>query len=298
MYGEMHLSKRELRSCMELGKALTSELDPNRLFGTILRKLSEMIPADIWSLLLLDRDTGELRFSLSVDLNIEEIRDIRIKAGQGIAGQVALTREPMIVEDVTASKFFNDEIDRISGKTTRSVMCVPLIFGNQVVGVIETINPHKTTKKALSILMFIADYAAIAVENTRRYQHIQLLANKDDLTGLYNTRYLYQALADLFEKSKSSANPFALIFMDIDHFKKVVDAHGHLNGSQAIQEVAATIRDSLADPAFGVSYGGDEFVVVLPGYTKSRALVKAEEIRSLMNQTVYLSNKGINVLLS
>ena len=298
MYGEMHLSKRELRSCMELGKALTSELDPNKLFGTILRKLSNMIPAGIWSLLLLDRDTEELKFKVSVDLNVEEIKDIRIKLGDGIAGHVALTQKPIIVEDVKSCKFFNDEIDKISGKITKSVMCVPLIFGNQIVGVIEAVNPYKTTKKALSILMFIADYAAIAVENTRRYQHIQSLANRDNLTGLFNTRYLYQALEGLFESSKNTASPIALIFMDLDNFKKVVDAYGHLNGSQAVQEVAATIKDSLVSPAFGVSYGGDEFVIVLPGYSKIQGLAKAEEIRSLMAQTVYLSNKGINASLS
>ncbi len=298
MYGEMHLSKRELRSCMDLGKALTSELDQEKLFGTILKKLSDMIPADIWSLLLLDRKTQELKFKLSADLNMEEMRGVRIKLGEGIAGRVALTKQPMIVENVTASEYFSDQIDKISGKVTKSVMCVPLVFGNQIVGVIEAINPYKTTDKALSILMFIADYAAIAVENTRRYQYIQTIANMDNLTGLYNTRYLYRALAELFETSKTFLKPFALIFMDIDNFKKVVDTHGHLNGSQAIQEVAETITESLAEPCFGVSYGGDEFVIVLPEYTKCMALEKAEEIRSLMGRTVYLSNKGINVSLS
>jgi diguanylate cyclase (GGDEF)-like protein len=298
MYGEMHLSKRELRSCMELGKALTAELDQNKLFGTILKKLSDMIPADIWSLLLLDRDTGELKFKFSADLNMEEIKDLRIKMGDGIAGQVALTQKPMIVEDVAICKYFNDKVDKISGTVTRSVMCVPLIFGNQNVGVIEAINPYKTTKKALSILMFIADYAAIAVENTRRYLYIQNIANRDNLTGLYNTRYLYQKLTEMFESNRSTRKPFSLIFMDLDNFKKVVDTHGHLNGSQAIQEVAATIRESLTEPCFGVSYGGDEFVVVLPDYSKSQARDKAEEIRSLMNHTVYLTNKGISLSLS
>src|SRR5512137_1306838 len=142
MYGEMHLSRRDLRSCMDLGKALTSELDQNKLFGTILKKLSDLIPADIWSLMLVERDRNELIFKLSVDLNIEEVKDIRIKMGQGIAGQVALTRTPMVVDDVRNCQYFNDKIDRMSGKNTKSVMCVPLVFGNQTVGVIEAINPY------------------------------------------------------------------------------------------------------------------------------------------------------------
>ncbi|HRS75592.1 MAG TPA: sensor domain-containing diguanylate cyclase [Spirochaetota bacterium] len=298
MYGEMHLSRRELRSCMDLGKALTSELDQNRLFGTILKKLSDLIPADIWSLLLVERERNELVFKVSVDLDIEEFKDVRIGMGQGIAGQVALTQVPMVVDDVKTCKYFNEQIDLMSGKVTKSVMCVPLIFGSQTVGVIEAINPYKTNKKALSLLMFVADYAAIAVENTRRYHYIQSLANKDNLTGLYNTRYLYNKLNELFEVSRVSGEPLGLIFMDLDNFKRVVDAHGHLNGSQAIQEVAHTIRDCLGEPSFAVSYGGDEFVIVLPRHDKKAAIQKAEEIRALMDKTVYLSNRGINARLS
>lgn len=298
MYGEMHLSRRELRSCMDLGKALTSELDQNRLFGTILKKLSDLIPADIWSLLLVERERNELIFKLSVDLNIEEVKDVRIGMGQGIAGQVALTQVPMVVDDVKTCRYFNDQIDRMSGKVTRSVMCVPLIFGSQTVGVIEAINPYRTNKKALSLLMFVADYAAIAVENTRRYNYIQSLANKDNLTGLYNTRYFYNRLNELCDESRVSGEPLGLVFMDLDNFKKVVDAHGHLNGSQAIQEVAHTIRDCLREPSFAVSYGGDEFVIVLPRHDKKAAAQKAEEIRALMEKTVYLSNRGINARLS
>jgi diguanylate cyclase (GGDEF)-like protein len=298
MYGEKHLSRKEMRTCIDLGKALTSELDQNKLFGTILRKISSMIPADIWSLLLLDRQTNELRFMLSVDLDMEEVKDVRIKVGSGIVGQVAMTGKPMIVDDVKSCKYFNDQIDLMSGTVTKSVVCMPLIFGNETVGVIEAINPYKTSKKALSLLMFVADYAAIAVENTRRYDAIRTLAIKDNLTGLYNTRYLYQVLDKLFDTSKNGESHFSLIFMDLDNFKKVVDSYGHLNGSQAIQEVAGTIRESLLDPCFGVSYGGDEFVIVLPGYNKEQGLKKAREIHSLMNKTVYLSNKGINVSIS
>ena len=85
--------------------------------------------------------------------------------------------------------------------------------------------------------------------------------------------------------------------MDIDNFKRVVDTYGHLNGSMALQEVAATIANTLKDPAFAVAYGGDEFVAVLPGFDKDRALKKAEEIRTQMNNTVYLARKGYSVNL-
>jgi len=124
------------------------------------------------------------------------------------------------------------------------------------------------------------------------------LAIHDDLTGLYNTRYMYRNLETLFAECKRDDLPFALIFMDIDHFKKVVDTYGHLNGSQAIHEVAQTILKCIEKPAYGVSYGGDEFVIVLPGFDKNKALAKAEEIRKCMGGTIYLESKNLRVQLS
>lgn len=123
----------------------------------------------------------------------------------------------------------------------------------------------------------------------RSKEEYRNLAIHDSLTGLYNTRYLYANMEELLAKSQQERSPFSLIFLDIDNFKRVVDTHGHLNGSRALAEVAQTIIKSIAEPAYGVAYGGDEFVVVLPGADHALALDKALEIRSNMLATVYLS---------
>lgn len=120
---------------------------------------------------------------------------------------------------------------------------------------------------------------------------------RDNLTGLYNQRYLYQSLAELIGGAKSSDTGISLIFMDLDHFKLVVDTHGHLNGSRAIREVARTINACLEEPAYAVAYAGDEFVVVLPGYDQEQAFEKASEIRARMRDTVYVLDQGIEVCL-
>jgi len=244
------LTARELLSCMELGKALTSELHAEDLFSKILHKVSELLPAENWSLLILDEETGELHFEVSVDLDLEEVRDVRLRLGQGIAGKVALEQKPMVIEDVMKCEYFAGQVDQISGCSTRSLICVPLVFGGRTVGVIEVVNPRNLEGDPLPLLSIIADYAAIAVENMRRYREIQNLAIHDDLTGLYNTRHLYRVLGHLVRTAEETKDPFSLIFMDIDHFKRVVDTYGHLKGSQAIQEVARTIRECLTEPAF------------------------------------------------
>lgn len=124
------------------------------------------------------------------------------------------------------------------------------------------------------------------------------LAIHDNLTGLYNTRYLYQALEKLSRQSRKSKTPFSLIFMDIDNFKRVVDTHGHLKGSRTLQQVAGTIRETIREPAFGVSYGGDEFVIVLPGMDKDRALQQTRDLRRRILESVYLIDAGLNIKLT
>ncbi|MEJ2730738.1 MAG: GGDEF domain-containing protein [Deltaproteobacteria bacterium] len=129
-------------------------------------------------------------------------------------------------------------------------------------------------------------------------QKFKKQAIHDNLTGLYNTRYLYHALAELIKKSASSGRIFSLVFMDIDNFKQVVDTHGHLNASKALQEIAATIKATLRAPAYGVAYGGDEFVIVLPGFDKQQALDMAETIRRRIKKTTFLQKAGLKVRIS
>lgn len=131
-------------------------------------------------------------------------------------------------------------------------------------------------------------------ESERRFRD---QAFRDGLTGLYNQRYLYLSLAKCIEHSQATDTPISLIFMDLDHFKKVVDTHGHLNGSRAIQKVARTIDNCLKPPAYAVAYAGDEFVVVLPGLDQPQALHKAYEIRSNVKNTVYVLDESIEVRL-
>jgi diguanylate cyclase (GGDEF)-like protein/PAS domain S-box-containing protein len=134
-------------------------------------------------------------------------------------------------------------------------------------------------------------------ELRRDRKKFRSLAIHDNLTGLYNTRYLYKILDQIIVENQVTKKHFSLIFMDMDNFKRVVDTFGHLNGSQALREVAITVKSCLKAPCFAVAYGGDEFVIVLPGFNKLQATEKAEQIRSLMKQTTYLTKAGHNVHL-
>jgi len=129
-------------------------------------------------------------------------------------------------------------------------------------------------------------------------ERFRYLANHDSLTGLFNTRYLYKSLDKLISESNETNRPFSLVFLDMDNFKHIVDTHGHLNGSQALKEVAETFKEVLIEPSYGVAYGGDEFVLVLPQTNTDIALEYVDKIRQLMKSTTYLTNKGLEVSMS
>jgi diguanylate cyclase (GGDEF)-like protein len=275
--------------------ALTSELEPKRFFERMLYKVSELLPAKNWSLLLLDETTGELRFEVCVNLDMDIVKDIRLKPGEGIAGQAVMQKQPIIVEDTCSNPMFCNMVDQLSGMTTKSIIAVPLVFAGKCSGVIELVNPCSTDKRTVCLLSVIADYTAIAVENMTRYTLIHDLSIHDSLTGLYNTRYLYQMLDQLISERADSGLPVSLIFMDVDNFKHVVDAYGHLMGSRILQEVAGVLMNGIRPPAFGVAYGGDEFIAVLPDVRKMEAFQMAEDIRKQITQTSYLKLHGYNV---
>ncbi len=126
-------------------------------------------------------------------------------------------------------------------------------------------------------------------------ERFHFLSEHDNLTGAYNTRYLYQKLDNLLVEV---GGPCSLIFADLDRFKQVVDTHGHLNGSRIIQEVAQVIQSCIREPAFVVAYAGDEFVIVMPGWNKPDAMAMAGEMRARIEAHTFLTEVGDTVRLS
>ena len=181
---------------------------------------------------------------------------------------------------------FEVEMVRPDGRTVWALINARLAEGTDGQTFIEGIIIDNTEKRE-------------AEEKLRKSrERFRYLANHDSLTDLFNTRYLYKALDMLIAQSRRSGKPFSLVFLDMDNFKQIVDTHGHLNGSQALREVARTFQENLADPAFGVAYGGDEFVLVLPDTGKDEALEQARRIRARMKETTYLTGKGLEVHMS
>jgi diguanylate cyclase (GGDEF)-like protein len=284
----------QLLACVELGKAVTSTLDREQILKIILNRLSQLIPALSWTLYLVDEEHQELRFEVVVGMGGEDIRGSRLKVGEGLAGMVAATGEPKFVSDIGEGSRFDGGAEGQTCFTSHSVITLPLKLGDRVTGVLQIINPEeKDLFKAdyLPVLQILSDFVAISINNAMNHEKIEKLVITDDVSGFYNSRFLHQKLGEIIEKKQMTS----LVFLDMDNFKGIVDTYGHPMGSKVLKEVAQVIGAHLGPDDFLVRYGGDEYVVVLPGLEKTRALKKVEKIHSALNDSVFLAEEGHNV---
>jgi len=140
--------------------------------------------------------------------------------------------------------------------------------------------------------------AALALENALLLQRAEALSVTDDLTRLYNSRYLNLSLRRETKRAIRSGRPLSLLFIDLDGFKAVNDTYGHLHGSRALVEAAAVIRGSARETDVVARFGGDEFAVVLPETVREGALAVAERIRDRIAEHRFLSGELLDVRLT
>jgi two-component system, cell cycle response regulator len=142
------------------------------------------------------------------------------------------------------------------------------------------------------------DLPPLCMQGARTYQSLDVasvLSFVDELTGLYNQRYLEVALANELAKAQRYNSKFSLAFLDLDKFKSVNDTHGHLVGSQTIKEAAKILRQTVRDSDYVLRYGGDEFCAILPGASLEGALLVTERIRQTFESSYFNLSESTGV---
>src|SRR2546423_9626 len=132
----------------------------------------------------------------------------------------------------------------------------------------------------------------------KEHDRVMKLAVTDDVSGFNNTRYLHRYLDRLLDSDAAKAIEVSLVFFDLDNFKHLVDAHGHLCGTKALREVAQVVHKVLDQDDRLVRYGGDEFIVILPRQGKQVARAKVEKMRRAISSTAFLEKDGVKARLT
>jgi len=289
-----------------VARAITSALDLDSILRAIMQQMAQFFEPETWSLLMLDEERQELYYAVAVGQTEAELHDLRVKVGEGIAGWVAERGESLIVPEASLDPRFADPsfVHKKDDRTfhVHSAICMPLRSRQRTLGVIQLFNCklETFTDYTISFLHVLCDYAAIAIENAQAFERIQELTITDDCTGLYNQRHLYRMLETEFERASRTKTSFSVIFIDLDHFKLVNDAHGHQAGSLLLAEVGQLLRSLVHKTDAVFRYGGDEFIILLPETGKDLARRTAEQVHQSLRSHSFRVNKnlGFNIRAS
>ncbi len=172
--------------------------------------------------------------------------------------------------------------------------CLTVTDEGTLVGAVAVLVDRELPTSVAENAAFVCRHLGIALRNLGHLKQVEHLAYLDDLTHLYNTRYLDLALG----REIGGGRPFTVLFMDLDHFKNVNDQHGHLSGSRLLIEVGRVLRACVRDEDVVVRYGGDEYVVLLVGIDSGGGLKVAERIRRAIEDHRFLSREGSRVRIT
>jgi diguanylate cyclase (GGDEF)-like protein len=254
-------------------------------------RVSDWIPAPGWLVLAVDGG-GRAR-----SMAVEGLTPVLETAAQAIGAWVMRTGE------VYSSGSVGDD-RRILDGTGAAAIAFPLDCRGRTIGAIVAIDrvPAKSAprlaRSTVDVLLAGIEPGAIALENALRVQRAEALSVTDDLTQLYNSRYLSQVLRRETKRASRSGRPLSLLFVDLDGFKGINDQHGHLFGSRALVEAASVIRTSARETDMVARFGGDEFALILPDTGSEGAAAVGDRVRDRIAEFQFLQADGLAIRLT
>lgn len=185
---------KRLEELLEISLFLSSTLELKELLKRILEVSQRVLGAEASSILLLDEASKELTFEQALGEKAEQLKPFKVKCGEGIAGKVAATGEPVLLSDVKLDPAFTGKVDAVTGFVTKSVLCVPLKVKERVIGVLELLNKQSSAESESGIFtgedlkqaMAVANLAAVAVENAKLY--MEQVKNLEEIMSLKHVK--------------------------------------------------------------------------------------------------------------
>lgn len=297
LFVDAQRSAREMTGLYHIGLATTSSLKIDEVLHLIYEQVNRVLHPDTFYIALYDEDVAELRYDIFIEAG-QALQPFKARLdGMGVSSWVIRNRKPIFV------KHWDNEIEQLPfqanvvGAPTQSVISVPLIAKNKIVGVmsVQAVEPARFDQNHLRLLTSIAGQAALALENAKLHATVREQAQRDSLTGAYNHGTFIDKMHSAIREGHQEKHKVALIMLDIDRFKQYNDNYGHMIGDDVLRSTVAAIQNHVKSTDTVGRWGGEEFGIILSNVTRAQARAIAERIRQTvsLNTMKDLHNRSI-----
>jgi diguanylate cyclase (GGDEF)-like protein len=281
---ELESSQAQLSDIYKTTRALSGILDLNQLLAAILDVAHRIFHLQKCQVYLSNVTTDRLFLYASLSDGNKRIFE----------------KPPMHVRDISPLVEVGDRTAMLkhlnygNRQTGSDFLDIPMISSGKIMGIMKVVTQKRVLPddRTRHLLMIFSNAAAVAIENSLLHKKTEELTITDELTELYNYRYFRNKLADELRRADRYRQRFSILMMDLDHFKKVNDAYGHLTGNVVLREISGVIKQCVRDVDIVARYGGEEFVVILPQTGDQDALAIAERIRSTIAKSFFSNARG------
>ena len=281
-------SFRSERAVREFNELLTGELDLELLAGEALQQLMKHTSCAAGAVLL--NDEGEIKLCTSFGISDpqrivdSDLVHLTLKKGQR---QLVSFSTDVIMDGVLASF------------RPREILVEPIVFSGVPLCVVLLASASGFSREDKVHLDLLHRGLALSFHNAVLFDRLEHLAALDAHTGLYNRRFGMSRLQEEFSRAVRTGSPLGLLMFDIDHFKRVNDTYGHLVGDRVIKQIARIVRSVAREGDVAMRYGGEEFLMVLPGASVDDSEKVAERLRRVIEESHFVVGaKSIGVTVS
>jgi diguanylate cyclase (GGDEF)-like protein len=276
---------------LDIVRALNTTTDSRKIAELIIDRASGWVPLPCWTIV-----SSDLSGRLSM-LGMRGFSPDLEPVVNAVAEWVMARGTPFVAPDLVSD-------GRIVSKAAGAALALPLVCRGRRIGAVIGLDRSPSAREprlpasVFRTLCELLEPASVALNNALLLERAEALSVTDDLTQLYNSRYLNQVLRRETKRASRSGRALSLLFVDLDGFKRVNDTWGHLFGSRALVEAAALIRGSARETDVVARFGGDEFALVLPETGPGGGYAVAERVRDRIAAHVFLEAEGASARLT
>lgn len=279
---EIHKKVLALSSLLQIGDIISAgAAQIDSLLSLAVEKASALFDTGYGILYLARPEGGEFVMKTSYNIDKEKLEDLVLKKdGQGVFDRVLDSRNVLKID--RATKATKDIEDFKRSLNLRSILAIPLYSDKTLLGLFvvgNRLSDFTYSSDDIDLVSVFAKHVNIAIESDLLNRKNEELITRDDLTGLFNKRYILMRLEEEIKRAIFYQRPCSLIVINLDNFKRFRDTRGELAAEEALKRIAKVIKDSTSPVGKAARMGGDEFGMLLPEKNKREAAYIAEELR-------------------